>query len=179
MKILPTEFYGTGDSRMELTLLELPVERGFAGMIRSPSLEKNVAIVVDSDECEEYDFACLGFDEKGVTPRIFLQPDLFADLKSGTDEALTILFHELGHYYNRDFEDMDYIRNNYMTDRMSRAESGEILPMEVAADAFAVRHIGRDRAKNGLMHLGNRLEKMEDRELALSEIKDRIAVIGD
>lgn len=178
MEILSTEAYGPGDSQIELTLLESPVEHGLAGMLRSASLKNDVAIVVDPHEGEDYDFACFGCGENGVAPRIILQPDLFADLKSGTDEALTILFHELGHYHNGDCENEEYIRDYYMTDRMNRAESGQILPMEVDADAFAVQYIGRDRAKNGLLQLKKRLEKTEDSELALSEVVARIAAMG-
>lgn len=179
--IFSTTLYGAGSDQIEITILNEALGDGIVGIIRSEILKNDVAIIEDMQESDEYAEACFRCGENGKAPRVVMRNHIFEDLKLGTDEALMILFHELGHYYNGDDLDTDYIINDYDSDRIRYCESGEVLPMELAADAFAVRYIGGSRTMNGLAQLIKRTEKSgeEGNNLAISELSARIAAIGD
>jgi len=98
-----TTILNNGKDKIELTLLDKPMEQGLVGMVSSELFVENIAIVVeDNPQTVEYDFACLGYTKAGTAPRVMMKKEFYEDLKKGTQEAKSILFHEIGHYANGD-----------------------------------------------------------------------------
>lgn len=180
--------YGAGDEIIEVLILDEPMNGTLVGMISSPMFSENVALALDSrvakGEEVDYDLACMGAAKDGSIPRIYLFPDLVLDLKAGSIEALFILFHELGHYVNGDLSG-DYCSEDYDTQRVECVKDGKVSAKELAADAFAAKYIGRDKAIIGLEALLKRtqhswnIEEFDEESVktAIKEIEMRINLL--
>lgn len=94
------------------------------------------------------------------------KPDIFKSL----------MFHELGHFVNGDLneENLKNInnRNNYI-------ETGIVCEMEVKADAFACKHVGKDAYIFALQNLIiDRINRNDEIAVfAVKELLDRIEII--
>ena len=117
--------FGKKKNRISLIHMNKPLESGLAGMVSSPLFEENVAIIVDAtpEELKDYDFACLACGENGAAPRVMMTREIYYDIKRGNPYARMILFHELGHYYNKDLS----VHNaNRDTEREKLASEGNV-----------------------------------------------------
>ena len=57
-----TTTFNFAEDKIELTLLNEPMELGLVGMVSSELFAENIAIVVeDNPQTVDYDFACLGY----------------------------------------------------------------------------------------------------------------------
>lgn len=147
-------YFGKGKGRICVVHITKPNKTGFAGMVTSKMFNDNIAIIVDrSDPIQrDFDFSCLAFSKGGTVPRIMIQEDLFYDFKRGTDEARTILLHEIGHYANG-----DHGHEHYDDNRLETAQMGSVLEMEIRADFFAADYLGYDIVLCGLKALKKRI----------------------
>ena len=149
------EVFGTGNKKIELTLLNEPAEKKLGGMMSSELFAENIAIVVeDNPQTVEYDFACLAYKEDGTAPRVMMKSNIYKELKKGTTESKVIVFHEIGHYFNGDM-----IVNTADEDkeREELVANNEVSIKELKADAFAVQYLGAECVVQGLNDLKNRI----------------------
>lgn len=147
--------YGEGKEKIELTLLDNLMEQKLGGMISSPMFSENIAIVVeDNPETIDYDFACLGYAKEKTAPRVMMKSEFFDDLKRATSESRTILFHEIGHYFNNDILTNE---GNSDEEREKLVLNNKVSEKEVSADAFAVKYLGKDVVIDGLRNLKQRI----------------------
>jgi len=176
-----TIFFGDGKEKIELTLLDNLMELNLGGMISSPMFKENIAIVVeDNHETIDYDFACLGYTKEKTAPRVMMKSEFFDDLKRGTLESRTIIFHEIGHYVNGDI-----LTNEGNTDaeRESLVADNKVSEKEIKADAFAVSYLGKDVVLTGLEDLKKRILRdyadydEESIRITIKEIDIRISHI--
>lgn len=174
--------FGKKEKRITFVHFNKPWKLGLAGMVTSPMFQENIAVVIDDTPFEEsdYDYACLACDKQGKAPRLMMNSRVFYDIKRGTQEARTILLHELGHYKNND------IPNGSGTDegeRESLAGAGKVSPAELQADAFAAEYLGTEIVANGLAALKERvLHDYADYEqdycdATVKELEARIAAL--
>ena len=176
-----TTIFGVGKDKIELTLLDEPMELGLVGMVSSELFGENIAIVVeDEPQTVEYDFACLGYTKAGTAPRVMMKKEFYEDLKKETQEAKSILFHEIGHYANGD---MLANTGNEDEERERLVSQNKVSKKEIRADAFAVRYLGKETVIAGLEMLKQRIFDIykdfdeESVKLSTKEINLRIARI--
>jgi len=176
-----TTTFNFAEDKIELTLLDEPMELGLVGMVSSELFSENIAIVVeDNPQTVDYDFACLGYTKTGTAPRVMMKSNFFEELKRGTPESRMILFHEIGHYANGDM-----LKNNENEDgkRESLVSQNMVSEKEIKADAFAVRYLGAECVVQGLTALKHRiLTKYADYDeesvqITVKEINIRISHI--
>ena len=148
--------FGRKEKRITFVHLNKPWKLGLAGMVTSPMFQENIAVVIDDTPFEEsdYDYACLACDKHGRSPRIMMNSFVFYDIKRGSLEARTILFHELGHYHNKDISEGKCSGHDT---REALATSGSVSPAELCADAFASDYLGKDKVIMGLAALKERI----------------------
>ena len=150
-----TTTFNFGENRIDLLLLDAPMEKGLVGMVSSEMFNENIAIVVeDNPKTIDYDFACLGYTKEKTVPRVMMKSIFFEELKQGTPESKTILFHELGHYVNQDI-----LTNEGNTDaeREALVADDKVCEKEIKADAFAVSYLGNETVIAGLEALKTRI----------------------
>lgn len=176
-----TTIFGDGKEKIELILLDESMELGLVGMVSSELFGENIAIVVeDNPQTVEYDFACLGYTKEGTAPRVMMKKEFYEDLKKGTQETKTILFHEIGHYANSDM-----LTNNYDEDeeRERLVSQNKVSEKEIKADAFAVQYLGGECVVQGLTVLKQRIlteyadYDEESVQITIKEIDIRISNI--
>lgn len=147
--------FSEGKEKIELTLLDNLMEHHLGGMISSQMFNENIAIVVeDNPETIDYDFACLGYTKEKAAPRVMMKSEFFDDLKRGTPESKTILFHEIGHYANGDILTND---GNTDAEREALVADNKVSEKELKADVFAVAYLGKDVVITGLEDLKKRI----------------------
>ena len=170
--------FGDKKNRIKIVHLKKPMEKGLAGMVMAKFFKENIGIVVDRNEERgiDYSFACIASSLDGKVPRIILQDDFFYDIKRGSDEARTILFHEIGHYYYG-----DYKAGQTDDQRLEALRNGEVLEMEIKADAFAASYLGFEKAIHGLQQLKESIidQAVDDeaKAFAIEELEKRIALL--
>lgn len=54
------------------------------------------------------------------------------------------VFHELGHFINGDYDNKDFTNKELMAKRNDYIKNGKVLDMELNADRFAVKQIGKN-----------------------------------
>ena len=150
--------FGTGDEEISVLLLKQEIGRGLIGMIQSRLFEGNVALVVlhDKPEDDDFDMAYHGHSLDGQAERVGMEEALIDGLRKETDEALFVLFHELGHLVNHDAIATGDAFDAYMQERKDFVGSGKVLEIELRADDFAARYFGSKRVINGLTALMER-----------------------
>lgn len=146
--------YHSDQNTIEVLLLHEPMENILLGMVSSPILPNNIALVIDYNLDSDGDIAGIGYNHDGTNPQIHMIPEIAEHLKKGTDEAKLILFHEIGHYANKDYlsskSNKDY---GYDKLRVDATEKGYVKESELTADDFAAEYIGKDTIINGLHQL--------------------------
>ena len=79
------------------------------------------------------------------------------------------LFHEIGHYANGDLNNPDFTSSSYDNMRQEAIENGMVLEMELKADLFAEKLIGKDKSVEALTDLASACTD-EDDFLTLQEL---------
>ncbi len=109
-----------------------------------------------------------------------MKSEFFDDLKRGTLESRTIIFHEIGHYVNGDILTNE---GNTDADRESLVADNKVSEKEIKADAFAVSYLGKDVVLTGLEDLKKRILRdyadydEESIRITIKEIDIRISRI--
>ena len=156
-----TMHFGKKKNRISLIHMNKPLKGGLAGMVTSSIFNENIAVIVDetAEELRDYDFACLACGENGVAPRVMMTKEIYYDIKRGKPYARMILFHELGHYYNRDLSVQNPERD---VERVKLTSEGIVSTEETKADAFASEYLGVATVIEGLKHLQILVSNMHD-----------------
>ena len=175
--------FGKDENKITITLLNEMIEQRLAGMISSPLLKENIAIVItEAPEDGDYSFACLGCGKDGVAPRVVMTEELLNELRNEIPVAEVVLVHEIGHYYNSDVGNNE---DNSDERRRKLVANNEVCPKEIKADAFAVEYLGKEMVIAGLETLKHRILDVykdyeeESVELSIKEIDIRISQIED
>lgn len=173
--------FGDGKDKIELTLLDEPMDQKLAGMISSPMFKENIAIIIIEDpDSVDYNFACLGWAKNGVAPRIAMTEELYKELKAGVPVAKVVLMHEIGHYYHGDNEKDE---DNSDDRRRELVLQNKVCHKEINADAFAVKYLGKEPVIAGLNELQRRIlvdftdYDEESIQITIKEIDIRISHI--
>lgn len=173
--------FGNDESKITITLLDQTMGQGLTGMISSPMFKENIAIVIVEDpDGVDYNFACLGWAENGIAPRVAMTEELYGELKSGEPVAKVVLMHEIGHYYNGDNEKDEDNRDDR---RRELVLQNKVCLKEINADAFAVKYLGKQTVLNGLHELQRRIlvdfadYDEESVQITIKEIDIRISHI--
>lgn len=173
--------FGSDESKITITLLDQTMGQGLTGMISSPMFKENIAIIIVEDpDSVDYNFACLGWAENGVAPRVAMTEKLYKELKSGVPVAKVVLMHEIGHYYNGDNEKDE---DNSDDRRRDLVLQNKVCHKEINADAFAVKYLGKETVINGLHDLQRRIladfadYDEESVQITIKEIDIRISHI--
>lgn len=174
-----TMHFGKKKNRISLIHMNKPLKGGLVGMVSSSIFNENIAIIVDEtpEELRDYDFACLACGENGLAPRVMMTKEIYYDIKRGKPYARMILFHELGHYYNKDLSVHNPERD---AERVKLTSEGTASIEEIKADAFAVNYLGVKNVILGLETLQQIIEsKYKDYDsdsvvTTINEIKMRV-----
>ena len=174
-----TMHFGKKKNRISLIHMNKPLNGGLAGMVSSPIFNENIAIIVDEtpEELRDYDFACFACGENGAAPRVMMTREIYYDIKRGKPYARMILFHELGHYYNKDLSVHNPERD---AERVKLTSEGTVSNEEIKADAFAVGYLGTKNVILGLETLQQIIEsKYKDYDsdsvvTTINELKMRV-----
>jgi len=144
-----TMHFGKKKNRISLIHMNKPLKGGLAGMVSSSIFNENIAIIVDEtpEELRDYDFACFACGENGAAPRVMMTREIYYDIKRGKPYARMILFHELGHYYNKDLSTHNPDRD---AERVKLASEGIVSTEETKADAFAAEYLGSSCVIEGI-----------------------------
>ena len=175
--------FGTGENKIQITLLDEVMEQGLDGMISSPMFNENIASVIcENPEDEDYSFACLGCGKDGVAPRVVMTKDLLNELRNEIPVAKVVLMHEIGHYY---YSDVGNNEDNSDDRRRELVVQNKVCHKEIKADAFAVEYLGKEMVIAGLETLKQRILDVykdyeeESVELSIKEIDIRISHIEE
>ena len=174
-----TMHFGKKKNKISLIHMNKPLKGGLAGMVSSSIFNENIAIIVDEtpEELRDYDFACLACGENGAAPRVMMTREIYYDIKRGKPYARMILFHELGHYYNKDLSVHNPERD---AERVKLTSEGTVSNEETNADAFAVNYLGTKNVILGLETLQQIIEsKYKDYDsdnviTTINELKMRV-----
>lgn len=173
--------FGKDESKITITLLEQTMGQGLTGMISSSMFKENVAIVIVKDpDSVDYNFACLGWAENGIAPRVAITEELYKELKAGVPVAKVVLMHEIGHYHNGDNEKDE---DNSDDRRRELVLQNKACQKEIKADEFAVKYLGKETVINGLEELQRRIladfadYDEESVQITIKEIDIRISHI--
>lgn len=176
--------FGSEDEAISILLLKQEIGHGLIGMISSGLFSENVALVAihGKPEDEDFDIAYHGHSKDGKAERIGMDESLIDGLRKRSDEALFVLFHELGHLVNHDAIAVGEAFDRYNQARKDKVKSGEVLDIELSADDFAVKYLGVQAAINGLHGLMEREKTYyppnvfdpADIEISLGEMRNRI-----
>lgn len=174
-----TMHFGKKKNRISLIHMNKPLKGGLAGMVSSSIFNENIAIIVDEtpEELRDYDFACLACGENGLVPRVMMTKEIYYDIKRGKPYARMILFHELGHYYNKDLSVHNPERD---AERVKLTSEGTVSNEEIKADTFAVSYLETKNVIIGLETLQQIIEsKYKDYDsdsvdTTISELKMRV-----
>jgi len=171
--------FGKDENKITITLLDEMMGQGLTGMISSPMFKENIALVIVEDpDSVDYNFACLGWAENGIAPRVAMTKELYEELKAGVTMAKVVLMHEIGHYYNGD---VDKAEDNGDDRRREYVLQNNVCPKEIKADAFAVKYLGKDTVITGLQELQRRIlvdfadYDEESVQITIKEINIRIS----
>ena len=175
---------GSGDEKISILLLKEEIGLGLIGMINSKLFPMNVGLVALSGKPEDDQFciAARSHSKDGKGQFVAMDEKLIEGLRSKTDEAIFALLHELGHLVNNDSVSAGEEFERYNHARMDKVQNGEVLDMELRADAFATKYLGTQAAANALRALMEREKAYYssddfdegDLQIALDEIEYRI-----
>lgn len=142
------------DHKIEIVILESPLEKGLVGMVTSKLFHDNIALVVDysPNEYLDYDYACLSHYRPSDRYAVHMEEFIYTGLMAQDSMAMTILFHELGHYYHNDIDSPDYL-TVYDEQRKTSVLDGNANERELLADRFAVDYLGTEIVIKGLQDL--------------------------
>ena len=174
-------YFGKKRDRIRVVHMNKPINLGLAGMVTSKLFSNNIPIVVDETKMSELDayLACFAVGREGVAPCIYMDRELFYEMKRGSSMARMILFHELGHYVNGDINP-GYNEKIYEKEREELAQSGKVANAELLADAFAAKYLGKKIAVLGLIALKEKgIEEYGEDQLAIKELERRIEILSE
>ena len=152
-------YFGSKGDRIQVLHLRKPIRLGLAGMVSSKQFDDNIALVVDESGVIDFDFACLGYAADGTAPRILMTREIFYDFKRGSNMARMIVFHEIGHYCNKDHFNRAGSGEDANTARIQTVNSGGVDSKEVAADQYAARYLGTDAVVAGLREIRQEIQR--------------------
>ena len=127
-------------------------------MVCGKALGQNIAIVLDKPTSDEADclFASLERMHNG-TYSVRMTSEVLHGLRRGDAMARTCLFHELGHFLCKHLETPGFKSENYDEERYRLASKGDVLHLELAADAAAADYLGIAVVVEGLAALCDKL----------------------
>ena len=181
-----TMYFGRKGDRIQVLHLRKPIRLGLAGMVSSKQFGSNIALVVADTGFMDFDFACLGYAAGGTAPRILMTREIFYDFKRGSNMARMIVFHEIGHYCNKDHFNRAGSGEEANAARIQAVSSGVVDSKEAAADHYAVRYLGKEAVVAGLREIRQELQHLygtdeydaESYNAAITELDLRINVIS-
>lgn len=182
-----TMYFGSKGDRIQVLHLRKPIRLGLAGMVSSKQFDDNIALVVDESGTVDFDFACLGYAADGKAPRIIMTREIFYDFKRGSSMARTVVFHEIGHYCNKDHLVRNATNEEADAARIHAVSSGTVSSKETVADQFAVRYLGAEVVMAGLREIRQEIQRRygtgkydaESYNAAITELDLRIKLIED
>ena len=145
--------------------------KGLIGIVGSPLFSEKVPLMIDPRDPKDrdYDYACVSVSPGGEHPRIMMDREIFYGFLRGDAMARFTLFHEIGHYANGDLRNPDFTSSSYDNMRQEAIENGTVLEMELKADLFAEKLIGKDKSVEALTDLASACTD-EDDFLTLQEL---------
>lgn len=176
--------FGKRNTRLILSHMNKPIDKGLIGLVRSNLFPVPVAIIIDVTPIgdRDYSFACLACAKDGAAPRILIDRELFYDIIRGSNLARVILLHELGHYYH---EHLSSQVENRDKARIDFASAGVVDPNELEADLFVTAYLGKEKTIAGLNELMEEIcieyadYDKDSLLLAVKELQLRIAALED
>ena len=105
---------------------------------------------------------------------IYISPMFMEEYKDKLDLFEALMFHELGHYINKDVYKEDFNkRNNYLL-------NGKVDLMEIKADAFAVSNLNKEIMIKALNNMIMERIKKDDvfSNIFIKELKERLKIIN-
>lgn len=163
--------YTNGNISVSITVLVEPMDKNIVGIILSDYFADNIGLLLD-DNPNGYDLASLQVNADGKLPLILIERKIYEMLQKDASEAEFIIFHELGHYFNSDHKGLP---GDYQEKREASIKKGEVLPMELKADDFALGFLGKEKVIAGLEWLIKEEEnKPETDEDVIAELRLRL-----
>lgn len=180
--------FGKKEQRISVVLCRKPMQNGLSGMVCGKALGQNIAIVFDKPTSDEADclFASLERMHNG-TYSVRMTSEVLHGLRRGDAMARTCLFHELGHYLCKHLETLGFQSENYDEERYRLASDGEVLHLELEADAAAAYYLEIAVVAKGLAALRDKLKESliadafdpEEVAVAVKELNLRIAALSE
>ena len=178
--------FGKKGKRISVVLCRKPMRNDLSGMVCGKALGQNIAIVLVKPTSDETDglFASLERMHNG-TYSVRMTSEVLHGLRRGDAMARTCLFHELGHFLCKHLEAPGFKSENYDEERYRLASEGEVLHLELEADAAAADYLGIAVVAEGLAALCDKLKKSlitdafdtESAAVAMQELNLRIAAL--
>lgn len=173
------QYFGKKDNRIKFYFLKKPNRDGFVGMIQSFLFIEPIGLIASDEQLKKLEgiYALLATGKELKAPRIVLERKIYYDFRRGNNKAKTIIFHEIGHFVNKDLSNLS---KRYEEERIKKAEKDDVLEMEIKADIFACSILGKENVISGLNELKKDIESnVEIDNLAVNEISNRIKKIND
>lgn len=180
--------FGKKEQRISVVLCRKPMQNGLSGMVCGKALGQNIAIVLDESSSGETDclYASLERMHNG-TYSVRITSEVLHGLRRGDAMARTCLFHELGHFLCKHLETPGFKSENYDEERYRLASEGEVLHLELEADAAAADYLEIAVVAKGLAALRDKLKESlnegtfdsEEVAVAVKELNLRIDTLND
>ncbi len=170
--------YSNGATSITVVVFDKLFKSNIIGIVISDLFEYMVPLILVEKDENAVDFAYLGCAKGGRYPRISFENEYCADLRALTNEVVTVIFHELGHFYNGDLTNGSFNFEAYHAERVGVANTNIVHSMELKADDFAASFLGNTVVADGLTAVKIRTEESytgyENVEIAVSELEERI-----
>ena len=152
--------FGKKGKRIIVVLCRKPMQSRLTGMIRGKVLGRDIAITLDESSANEagYLYASLERMHNG-TYSIRMTSEVLHGVRRGDAMARTCLFHELGHFLCKHLEAPGFKSENYDEERYRFASEGEVLHLELEADAAAADYLEIAVVAKGLAALRVKLKE--------------------
>ncbi len=152
--------FGKREKRISVVLCQKPLQSGLTGMIRGKALGRDIAIVLDKSSSTESDCLYASLERmRNGTYSVRMTSEVLHGLRRGDAMARTCLFHELGHFLCKHLEAPGFKSENYDEERYRLASEGEVLHLELEADAAAADYLGIAIVAEGLAALRDKLKE--------------------
>ena len=135
--------FGKNEKRISVVLCRKPMQNGLSGMVCGKALGQNIAIVLDKPTSGEADCLYASLERmRNGTFSVRMTREIIHGLRRGGAMARTCLFHELGHYFRKHLDAPGFQSESYDEERYRLASEGEVLHLELEADATAADYLG-------------------------------------
>ena len=168
--------FGKKKDRITIVHMNKPIRHGLVGMVVSKLFDVKIPLIIDEKALDDSGavIASLAVDKDRTLPRIYMEREVFYGFKRGEPMARMTVFHELGHLVHGDLSS-EFISKDYDEERKSIAETGDVLKVELDADAFAAEYLGTETVVAGLVALKKKIiDEYGYDEIPLKEIEQRI-----